>query len=98
MLNDVGMSGYTLCQVPELQIHLCRWIMRETTQHHLPLLWLHKITQQLASNSLAPQPSGQHWRYPADNLQEIPYKTLRSAQAFFALEARGYELHRPYTR
>src|SRR6266704_465804 len=83
--------------MPEFQIHLGCWIMRETAQHYLPLLWLRKIAQQLASNSLAPQPNRQHWRYPADNLQEIPYKTLRSSQAFFAREAGGYEIHSAYT-
>ena len=62
MLNDVGMSGYPLCQLPELQIHLCRWVMRETTQHNLPLLRLGKVAQELASQRLTAQTDRQDRR------------------------------------
>ena len=62
MLNDVGMSGYTLCQVPEFQIHLYSWIMRETTQHNLPLLRLRKVAQELASQRLTAQTDRQDRR------------------------------------
>ncbi len=97
LLNDVGIASQLLRQVPEFQIHLCRWIMRETTQHYLSLLWLRKIAQQPARNSLAPQPNGQHWRYSADDLHEISCKMLCSSQAFFAREAGRDEACSPYT-
>src|SRR5438128_4511260 len=95
MLDDIWILSDTLRQVPEFQIHLRRWIMRETTQHHLPLLRFRKVAQQPARNSLAPQSNGQCWRYPADDMYKVLDKTLRSSQAIFALEAGCDEIRGP---
>src|SRR5947209_6437045 len=97
MPNDVGMSGDPLCQAPEFQIHLGRGIMRQPTQHRLPLLRLRKIAQELARSRLTAQADNQHRRETANDTQEVPYHMLHPQQTLFGRSAGGDEIHGPYT-